>query len=456
MTGLSLYRVLFMTELLAAEWLLFPHLPKRPHFIIRVILSLLVCYAVAFAYPLIDGISYTSWYVSLMFVFFFAVTFITFHCCFRVSWSNSFFCTVSAYTVQHFTYGIVTLIFSFTDFINTSILYGDDAIDFYAFDSWTLLSALIYLDIFILIYWLSYIILKPRLKRVEGLKLKNFKLLFFAALIFIVDIILNAFVIYESDESVRIYSLYIYNILCCIFVFYMQMSLIDKKDRDIEVEQISEALRQAHKQYALRKENINLINMKCHDLKYQINHFANKGGMDRDTILEIERMISIYDASIQTGNEVLDIILTEKSLICCDKQIKLTCIVDYPEFDFISEGDLYALFGNIVDNSIEAVLKISDETRRCISIMVRSVRHFVSIKVMNYYIGEVEFTDDGLPQTTKADKDNHGYGMRSISAIAEKYGGFMCAETNQDIFSLTIMFPLPFNGKKPSENEVKN
>ncbi len=315
MTFLSLYRILFMTELLAAEWLLFSHLPKRSHFALRAIASMLVCYAVAFTYPLIDGISYTSWYVSLMFLFFFVVTFVAFYCCYRVSWSNSFFCTVSAYTVQHFTYGIVTIVFSFTDLINTALLYGDNTIDIYSFDKRTLFSALIYLDIFLLIYWLCYIFLKPRLKRVEGLKLKNFKLLIFAALIFLVDIILNAFVVYESNESVRIYSVYVYNILCCIFVFYIQMSLIDKKDSDIEKEQISEALRQAHKQYALRKENINLINMKCHDLKYQINHFADKGGMDRETILEIERMISIYDASIQTGNEVLDIILTEKSLV---------------------------------------------------------------------------------------------------------------------------------------------
>ena len=259
---------------------------------------------------------------------------------------------------------------------------------------------------------------------------------------FVVDIVLNAIVVYDPRVEVYNYVVAIYNVVCCFLIFYIQYTMIKTKDMNIEIERMQEALRQAQRQYTLQKENINLINIKCHDLKHQIRQFATAGGIDKQYIAEIEDMINIYDSTVKTGNEVVDIILTEKSLLCHSKNIKLSCMVDASGLNRIKEGDLYALFGNVLDNSIEAVSQVEDEDKRVIGVNVHTVKKFVSVKIDNYFVGKVNFAADGLPATTKSDSDYHGYGMRSVQAIVDKYDGTMSIETDNGVFTLSIFFPL--------------
>ena len=57
----------------------------------------------------------------------------------------------------------------------------------------------------------------------------------------------------------------------------------------------------------------------------------------------------------------------------------------------------------------------------------------------NYYAGELSFKD-GLPQTTKEDSNWHGFGLRSIKLIVQKYGGELTTYVEDDIFHLSILF----------------
>lgn len=63
-----------------------------------------------------------------------------------------------------------------------------------------------------------------------------------------------------------------------------------------------------------------------------------------------------------------------------------------------------------------------------------------SVSVENYYspTAQPSFMD-GLPQTTKADKANHGFGMRSMRAIVERYGGTLVVRAEDGVFHLDIM-----------------
>lgn len=66
----------------------------------------------------------------------------------------------------------------------------------------------------------------------------------------------------------------------------------------------------------------------------------------------------------------------------------------------------------------------------------------MSIHIENYFDGQVKFID-GLPSTSKADKHYHGYGMRSMRLIAEKYGGGLNVAVQNDLFSLDIVIHVP-------------
>lgn len=125
--------------------------------------------------------------------------------------------------------------------------------------------------------------------------------------------------------------------------------------------------------------------------------------ISKDEINELKRAISIFDISIKTGNEALDVILAEKSLFCEKNNIKLNSIVSGECLKFMSSSDIYSLFGNAIDNAIEAVENLEETSKRIISISVKESMGMVSIHFENYYSGQLVL-DNGMPVTTKNDK----------------------------------------------------
>ena len=95
--------------------------------------------------------------------------------------------------------------------------------------------------------------------------------------------------------------------------------------------------------------------------------------------------------------------------------------------------------GNAIDNAVESVQKICDANRRFINVSIRKSRELLVINIENPYEGELRFKD-GLPQTTKADKNFHGFGMKSIRMVVEKYNGFLSIAAEDGLFTLNIVF----------------
>lgn len=189
----------------------------------------------------------------------------------------------------------------------------------------------------------------------------------------------------------------------------------------------------------ISKENIELINIKCHDIKNQIATLGDR--VPQEEIRELERAVDIYDMAFKTGNEALDVLMVEKLMVCENKNIRLDCMMDGKLLSFMKQSDVYALFGNAVDNAIEAVERIVNEERRYISVRVRMEKGMLVIHFENYYEGEIAFVK-GLPQTTKEDKRYHGFGMKSIRMIVEKYQGHFSVGAKDGIFTLNILLPI--------------
>ena len=75
-----------------------------------------------------------------------------------------------------------------------------------------------------------------------------------------------------------------------------------------------------------------------------------------------------------------------------------------------------------MDNAAESVIKEADEEKRIINMRVEKKAQILHIHVDNYCKDEIQF-QDGMPVTSKSDKDFHGFGTKSIRHIAEKYDG---------------------------------
>lgn len=129
-------------------------------------------------------------------------------------------------------------------------------------------------------------------------------------------------------------------------------------------------------------------------------------------------------------------------LACTNLGITMTCLADGRRIGFMEDSDIYALFGNILDNAIEATKTVTEEEKRIISLTIGTTGDLLLIDSQNYYAGEVQFVD-GLPQTSKENKEYHGFGTRSIKTLTEKYGGDLKISAENGIFRLSIMLPIP-------------
>ena len=96
-----------------------------------------------------------------------------------------------------------------------------------------------------------------------------------------------------------------------------------------------------------------------------------------------------------------------------------------------------------IDNAIEAVTNLSDD-KKVIGISVKRIREFLVVNIHNYFAGTI-IMESGMPKTSKEDKLAHGYGISSMQAICDKYGGDMVIKAEDGVFNLNMMFPLSEN-----------
>ena len=257
----------------------------------------------------------------------------------------------------------------------------------------------------------------------------------------------NLFIYAKVDPGAALFNIVLQ--FYCITLLYLQSALFKKSSMRKELETIQLLWHQQKGQYQLSKETIELINHKCHDLKHQVQAIrAVKDEKERETYLEkIEKSVQIYSAIVRTGNEILDNILTEKSLICENSGIHINCVADGSLLAFMNPVDLYTLFGNALDNAIEAVRKLESKEKRVIDIMLYERQSFLMLQIVNPMCGEVKF-EDGLPLTTKAKNGYHGYGMKSMLHTIQKYEGHLTTEVKNGCFYFNVMLPLERDSNK--------
>lgn len=210
-----------------------------------------------------------------------------------------------------------------------------------------------------------------------------------------------------------------------------------------ELERMEMILHNQYVQYQQSQETLELINYKYHDLKHHIIALrAEEDAQKRSEYLDqMEADIKNYGAQQHTGNSVLDTLLTSKSLNCMKDSISLTIVADGALLDFMDVMDICSIFGNTLDNAIEYEKKLADQDKRMIHVSVFSQRDFLIIRVENYCEENLRFEKE-LPVTTKAQREFHGYGLKSVRHTVHKYGGEVDISLKDCWFSLKILIPL--------------
>lgn len=207
-------------------------------------------------------------------------------------------------------------------------------------------------------------------------------------------------------------------------------------------------LQRQYDQYRMAIDNMELLRREFHDLKhYMIAIRAEKDPQKREQYLsEMERAILTQESLANTGNQVLDVVLTTKSTYCAQNKITFTFMADGKLISFLHVKDICSIFGNALDNAIECVSQFEDPEKRLITLSIYKRNFFLMIQCENYSENQLAMTPDTLPPTTKGNKLYHGYGLKSIQAAAQKYGGSMTISSSDNWFRLQVLIPLQEGG----------
>lgn len=436
-------KIAFGVELLIMMHLLGIEMQKKRHFFLRVSLSSLLALILVAFYPIFDSVSYTWWYSSIMYFVCFLFCAASLFFVYDVQWKKIFLISVYSYTAQHLAYQIFFLLtkaFNIKEalFFNS---YGSALVTVTDLQMTMLLSALL-VAIYDVVYTLVAVFFAEKLATSQNV-ISNFYVILVSFFVLLVVVVMNSTIVYRTEDigSSTLATLCVYDIIACLMIFFVIYLVTNKKLLETNLSTSNQLLAMAEKQYQQNKANADLINIKVHDLKQQIRTLGKKEMIDANVAKDLENVANIYDSKAKTNNAALDLILSEKSLICQKENISLKVFADASTLNFIEEPDLYSLFGNALDNAIEAVSKIKEPSKRLICLYIRRVMgKKTSVTLENYYDGQIKFNEKGLPITTKKNDGYHGFGMKSMYETVKKYGGDICCTLEKDRFKLFLLF----------------
>lgn len=138
---------------------------------------------------------------------------------------------------------------------------------------------------------------------------------------------------------------------------------------------------------------------------------------------------------INSGNPVVDAILQAKLHVAKDKGISFQISTKLAEEIKIDELELGIVLGNALDNAIEAVEKSTEKDKKNISLTLMSTENRISISISNPVNEDINIKK---LNTSKSDKEKHGYGIKSIKAIAQKHDGIVSFSCDNLIFNISI------------------
>lgn len=149
-------------------------------------------------------------------------------------------------------------------------------------------------------------------------------------------------------------------------------------------------------------------------------------------------------SKIDTGNATLNVLIEQKRQACKSKDIALLPYVSFRDGGFLTQMEVCALFGNAIDNAIEAIER-DEADNRTIKITGGTIANCLVVQIENQTKSELQFAK-GLPQTAKGDAFRHGLGLRSIQQILKSHEGALSIEVKDSRFILQWIMPIPRKG----------
>lgn len=423
----------FMAQILLPSIIILLSAPKRDKFVLRIIIFTLLAFVSSTIIPFRP---FESWGVgepgySFITIFgyllHFAILVVCMYFIFDIKFIECLFCCVMSYNIQHGIY-CVSKIFEIT---------------FPSYHQmWYLYMGLQYIPNALFAF-----LIYRYLKKVKGFKIKNTYIFIVSVFALFVNIGLSVFGDCLEIDPKNTYFAYIYyflgaSIVSCATILIMQILNVTEGQLAKKLEMTKIMWKEDRHNYKIQKKVTEEFDIKVHDLKHFVQMFQGK--IDQEVLDKMEEIlhgrefVNLYE----TNNLALDVILNIKNQECLTKGIQFNFSGDGKLISFMDDSDIYALFGNIIDNSIDAVKELPKE-QRIINLAFFSELGQLIIKNENYFNGNLSIGKHNTLLTTKEHKKGHGYGVASIQFIAKKYKGAATYNTEGNQFFLTVLLKQP-------------
>lgn len=391
-------------------------------------LKLVLCFFFMYSFWYCRAIpGYDSNFDVCFYLGFFVLLYFTSRISLQLNAIQSLYLITNVLCLQHLCYKIQ---FGFISLIDISLR-----------DTWWYF--LIYLFVVAICCLSTYFLLVRKMKLVE-IKIQSARLIFISITVIVSTILISFYtqeVLITAIPKVVLFLINLYAIIICIIgMSYLYQTVIANQLK--EENHVMELLIEKDKQrYKTAKITAEKIRIKYHDLKHEMEQRK----LDEEEMKEFEETKTNYQTLMYSGNKALDLVLVEKVLLANKEGCHIKSVVDGSLLNFMHSYEVYALFSNLLDNAIEACHTLEKEEERMIFLSISLVRKNIVILTENYF-AKKPLLEDGIPITTKKDKENHGYGIKSIVNTITKYNGVYQFSCRDNLFEVKLVLPKKEDG----------
>lgn len=260
--------------------------------------------------------------------------------------------------------------------------------------------------------------------------------------------ILSSFLYIEFPEqlalqlAVSIGSLLLYFLNAVMFIILERYTVVMNRIKTEELQMTKQEMEEERIQNIIRLNE----NYRCcmHDMHSYFNHLRILALNGQNE--EIEGVIDGIEGKIQeetkegiySGNSILNAVLSERAEKAKRSGIRMNIFVEnFLKMDFIAPADMISMFGNLIDNALEAAMKCTKENRAVDVKLFMGNCHMLVLRVENHFAETPKRSGENF-LTSKRDAGRHGLGIGIVKRTAEKYGGTLGIETQGTLFAATL------------------
>lgn len=357
--------------------------------------------------------------------------------CFRISITKCVF--VVAFCIAYYNLADMAFIITYTEFVGMDVpAFLKDMYNYASFNILVKLAEL--LGVIILYVWIKHHFNNTYVGAGSWIRTLIYPVASMIVGVYMIKIVTD-FPNTSVDVFVCMVIILFTDLMSIFLANYLERQQIDVHNSVILRASVKSELENVHtwqEAYSQQRKMTHEFNNQLAVIKGMLE---NGGGTENvlDYIKEIQNLPDASKRLVSTRRSVADVVINQKLALAGSKSIDFRVQLDDLSSVKLPDYALVVVLTNVIDNAIEAAEKVSDGTKRKISLKVKVMDDVTFLNIENYTETPVVIKNNRVV-TSKGDRLKHGYGLLNVSSIVEQYGGFYTLryDSGKRLFAVSI------------------